>query len=69
MLPIFFYHNAAQSLAHKGFRRIVTPPGGVDISKREFFDILFMQCSDQTLEKKPTIVFGKKEVVTLQLIF
>jgi hypothetical protein len=26
MLPIFFYHNAAQSLAHKGFRRIVTPP-------------------------------------------
>jgi putative transposase len=28
MLPIFFYHNGAQSLAHKGFRRIVTPPAG-----------------------------------------
>jgi hypothetical protein len=41
---------------------------GVDISKRVFFDILFKQCSEQTIEKKPTIVFGKKEVVTLQLI-
>jgi hypothetical protein len=41
---------------------------GVDISKRVFFDILFKQCSDKTIEKKPTIVFGKKEVVTLQLI-
>jgi hypothetical protein len=37
---------------------------GVDISKRVFFDILFKQCSAQTIEKKPTIVFGKKEVVT-----
>jgi hypothetical protein len=41
---------------------------GVDISKRVFFDILFKQYSHKTLEKKPTIVFGKKKVVTLQLI-
>jgi len=41
---------------------------GVDISKRVFFDILFKQCSHKTIEKKPPIVFGKKEVVTLQLI-
>jgi len=40
-----------------------------DFSKRVFFDILFKQCSHKTIEKKPTIVFGKKEVVTLQLIF
>jgi hypothetical protein len=39
-----------------------------DFSKRVFFDILFKQCFHKTIEKKPTIVFGKKEVVTLQLI-
>ena len=41
---------------------------GVDISKRVFFDVLFKQCSHKTIEKKLTIVFDKKDVVTLQLI-
>ena len=42
--------------------------GSGNFSQRVFFYILFKQCSHKTIEKKPMSVFGKKEVVTLQLI-
>jgi hypothetical protein len=54
MLPIFFYHNTAQSLAHKGFRRIVTPPATMvkKPSEMTYDEIVAERSKNATLKDK-----------------